>query len=90
MLDANEPYSNCESNVYDIPPGFVVTALAVGMQHTCALQIDGAVIYWGYNGDGQLGIGSSVSKGTSPDQTGSNLTAVDLGPGETRSFVIEN
>ncbi len=78
--------------MFCLNPGFVqvTTALAAGMQHTCALQIDGAVICWGYTGNGQLGIGSTMSVGIFSEQMGSNLTAVDLGPGETRCFLFRS
>ncbi len=77
----------CGIHVFYPHTGFVTAALAAGIQHTCALQIDGTVVCWGYNGNGQLGIGSTTSVGISSEQMGSNLTAVDLGPGETRYFL---
>jgi alpha-tubulin suppressor-like RCC1 family protein len=40
----------------------VVTQLAVGIYHSCALRDDGHVLCWGYNYSGQLG--TSVNNGT--------------------------
>ncbi|MDQ1532709.1 MAG: hypothetical protein QOF28_470, partial [Actinomycetota bacterium] len=52
-----------------------VTALTVGWSHTCALLSGGTVECWGYNSDGQLGIGSNVNSVNTP-MTVSGLTGV--------------
>jgi alpha-tubulin suppressor-like RCC1 family protein len=39
-----------------------VATLTSGDSHTCALKTDGTVRCWGYNGSGQLGDGTTVSK----------------------------
>ena len=49
------------------------------MAHTCAIRVDGELFCWGDNGQGKLGIGSSV-QANSP-------TRVDLGTGLTAKFV---
>ncbi len=45
--------------------GLSATAIAAGWKHTCAIVADDGVKCWGYNGDGQLGIGSTADR-TSP------------------------
>ena len=62
-------------------PGRIATALTSGYSHTCALIEDASIICWGYNGMGQLGIGSSTDVGTVSGQMGSNLRPVQLGVG---------
>lgn len=52
-----------------------------GAGHNCARKQSGAVVCWGLNMDGQLGIGSTMTVGTSPSQMGDALAEVDLGPG---------
>ena len=42
--------------------GFAVLSLAAGTAHTCALANDYTVWCWGWNGNGQLGIGSTTNK----------------------------
>ncbi len=54
-------------------------ALSAGNQYTCALIDGGGVICWGRNWEGQLGIGSSTSAGSSPESMGAALKTVDLG-----------
>jgi hypothetical protein len=39
-------------------------AIAAGQWYTCALTADGAAYCWGYNGEGELGDGSRVSRST--------------------------
>ncbi len=40
--------------------GKPITSVAVGSNHTIALSSDGRIATWGYNGFGQLGIGTTV------------------------------
>jgi alpha-tubulin suppressor-like RCC1 family protein len=42
-----------------IVPGLpVITEIAAGLQHTCAIAVDGGVWCWGANGGGQVGDGT--------------------------------
>ena len=61
----------------------VVTQLALGGQHTCALVSNGLVKCWGSASYGQLGSGNSDNLGDEPDEMGNNLPFIDLGPGVT-------
>ena len=54
-------------------------AIRAGSAHTCALLDDGNVKCWGHNDRGQLGQGDTLDRGTSPDEMGDALAAVDLG-----------
>jgi len=45
------------------------TSLAAGVSHTCGIRRDGTLWCWGYNGHGQLGIGSPFDSFT-PTQVG--------------------
>jgi alpha-tubulin suppressor-like RCC1 family protein len=51
--------------------------------HTCARLDDGSVKCWGFNDNGQLGLGDTQSRGDGPGEMGANLPAVDLGAGRT-------
>lgn len=58
-------------------------SLVAGFHHTCALLEDGGVKCWGYNDDGELGLGDKEHRGDQQGEMGENLPAVDLGTGRT-------
>jgi alpha-tubulin suppressor-like RCC1 family protein len=45
-----------------LPRGTKVTAIAAGYNHSLALTSTGAVLAWGFNYDGELGDGRTVSR----------------------------
>lgn len=57
--------------------------LALGSEHACALFGDHSVKCWGKNDHGQLGLGDTLDRGTSPETMGAALPAVDLGEGRS-------
>jgi len=73
----------------DIPLGAAttITQVATGANHTCALRDDGAVLCFGANASGQLGVGDTANRGTSAAHMGSALAPVQL-PTGTRARAI--
>jgi cysteine-rich repeat protein len=72
---------------HHLPPvnldaGEVAIAIAAGSGHTCALLSEGVVKCWGYNSDGQLGLGGTDNRGDQPDEMGQNLPVVNLDASE--------
>ena len=65
----------------DLGVGRTVTSVSAGTEHACALLDDGTVKCWGGNRSGQLGRGDALDRGGSANQMGTNLAAIDLGPG---------
>ena len=65
----------------DLGAGNRVSAVALGIYHTCALQEDGAVKCWGRNQYGQLGRGDRNARGDDDGEMGAALPPVDLGSG---------
>ena len=63
--------------------GRAAIAVEAGDEHTCVLLVGGGVACWGFNGYGQLGVGSTASVGTEPGQMGNQLKAVSLGSGSS-------
>ncbi len=51
--------------------------------HTCALLSTSELKCWGNNGNGQLGLGDTTSRGLLASDMGTNLPAVRLGVGRT-------
>jgi alpha-tubulin suppressor-like RCC1 family protein len=54
-----------------------VKTIGIGGQHSCAILINGQVKCWGYNWDGELGLGNDDD--TNLDKMGDFLKVVDLG-----------
>jgi len=71
-----------------IPLGGAATQITLGIFHVCALLQGGSVKCWGYNSDGELGIGDTVDRGDMPNQMGSALPAVNLGAGRSAKKIV--
>ncbi|MGE3975556.1 MAG: RCC1 domain-containing protein [Bdellovibrionales bacterium] len=65
----------------DLGAGALAKDVVVGYNTTCAVLTDDRVKCWGANQYGQLGIGNTEAKGTSPTHMGDNLLTTELGIG---------
>ncbi len=65
----------------DLGVGVNATSAIAGEAHACALLEGGGVKCWGGNNGGQLGSGSTQTRGDQPGEMGDALPPVDLGPG---------
>lgn len=77
----------------EMPPPLVniggsAVALGLGYGHSCALLDTGKVRCWGYNSQGQLGIGSKKSVGFSVEDM--PPADIDLGPGVVTQLAVSS
>ena len=81
--DGTETDRLIATDVVGLPPGSNVTAVAAGVEHSCAIA-DGGVLCWGRNAEGQLGTGMPSMHVTTPVQVlglgpGSGVTSIAAG-----------
>jgi alpha-tubulin suppressor-like RCC1 family protein len=67
----------------DFGPGRFAISLNRGYGHTCAQLDNNEVKCWGRNTSGELGVGDAQNRGDQPGEMGTNLPAVNFGPGRT-------
>ena len=75
--------------VVQLPSGITPLAVTVGGNHACALDDAGAVYCWGYNNEGQLGLGNTTQS-DSPIQVTlpASTRALAISAGEAHTCAI--
>jgi len=63
----------------DLGDNFKIEKIGVGLNHGCALSVNGKVKCWGQNAYGQLGIESTLIVGYFSDQMGNNIESINFG-----------
>ena len=63
------------------------TMIAAGPNHSCAILDNGLLKCWGWNTDGQLGLGDNLSRGDTAGEMGDALPMVNLGTERTALHV---
>jgi alpha-tubulin suppressor-like RCC1 family protein len=66
--------TSVRNTAVDVSIDHDVTAIALGIQHTCALESTGGVSCWGYNYSGEIGDGTTTHRHLP-------VSVYDLGPG---------
>ncbi|MEM9192190.1 MAG: hypothetical protein AAGF12_23660 [Myxococcota bacterium] len=69
--------------------GFRFTQLSSGRSHNCAVRDDGAILCWGRNDEGELGLGDTLTR-TEPTIVPSSLEWRDVALGERHSCAIDS
>ncbi len=83
-LSAPTPFDASNCSDFGGTPTPSATMISGGESHTCALLSGGAVKCWGYNGNGQIGDGTTAKRlNPVTVNLGGAATAVDAGPNHT-------
>jgi alpha-tubulin suppressor-like RCC1 family protein len=61
--------------------------VAIGYIHACAVLDNNTVKCWGFNSEGQLGLGDRANRGDDANEMGDNLPTVNLGANRTAKQV---
>jgi len=88
--DGTTSDKNTSTQTSSFGAGRTAVAISSGAKHTCAILDNGSVSCWGYNGDGQLGDGTTTERNT-PTQTsslGTGRTAVAISSGVQHTCAI--
>lgn len=64
--------------------------VTAGGYHTCALLEAGGIKCWGYNGDGELGVGDTAFRGDQAGEMGVALPMVSLGTASSDAWEISS
>lgn len=64
-----------------------VSAMDLGLHHTCAILSTGDVKCWGAGTAGKLGLGDTTTRGDASGEMGDSLPTVDLGSGRTATSI---
>lgn len=71
--------------------GFSVPVIATGQTHALAIQSDGSLWAWGFNGAGQLGVGLGMGSPINvPTQVGQDTNWVMVASGNSHSLAIQS
>ncbi len=71
----------------DLGTGRTAKSISAGGSHACAILDNNTLKCWGYNQDGELGLGDLDYRGDAPNEMGDNLPVVNLGTGRTAKKV---
>jgi len=65
------------------PSGVVVSSLGTGWGHVGIISSTGSLFTWGYNDNGQLGLGHNITIGDGGSEMGEYLQSVNVGSGRS-------
>ena len=72
-----------------VATGLLFTAISAGAYHTCAIDTDGNVHCWGFNRDGQLGIGTEEDHRLGPAAVDTQLQFTSVSAGYDHTCAVD-
>jgi alpha-tubulin suppressor-like RCC1 family protein len=78
------------SPIQSIALGSSVADVSTGDAHTCARKTDGTVWCWGYNGDGELGDGTTINRPAPVQIVALGTAVVGVSAGSSHTCAVKN
>jgi len=73
-----------------LPSGLAAVSISLGAGHSCVVVDDGRAFCWGYNGDGNIGDGTSGTNRVSPTEVSGTASYVSISAGSNHNCAITN
>jgi len=88
VVDDGTLLSATDTVTVTVTSSAVTPRVSAGSSHSCGVDTSGAVKCWGYNGNGQIGDGTTAIATTATQVNGLTSGAIHVGAGNTHSCAV--